>query len=110
MNVELNIGLGNSPLDWSEISRELSFRVKDIRVRHTQKVVGVYASKREMTLYVDMDTIMTEEQLISFIKDMCIALNQECIAVRSIGFQHLVYNPFFTGHKFPFNNNFFVVR
>lgn len=108
MKVILNIGMGNNPFHWLNISRRFAYHTYGVQVEHTQLVNGgIWQGIEEDTLVVHLKEVeMSIQQLQSFVELLVMSFNQECIAVKAITtnetvieYSALVYNPYFRDSK-----------
>lgn len=110
MKATLNIGMNNNPLHWMDLSRKLAFKTHGVEVETTELISGTYQGEPEETLVVRLKNVkMTKDELENWLEFMCMALNQECIAVKSKVLTALVYNPTLEIERQEFNYKYFLV-
>ena len=108
--LEFNIGLFNNPLEVSEIiERIVQHPIVYCMGTDTAKVVeGSYEGAVEPTLYMMAFTdIARVSTIIAWVEDLCLMMEQTCIAIKIDGVGYLVYNYTKEGERMSFDDNFF---
>lgn len=116
MKLILNIGLTNNPFDWIYIARMMAYHTHGVEVEHAMLKQGSYKGQKEDTLVCHLKQVkLNQEEIRHWIELLCMALNQECIAVRGYkkedsepAFEWLVYDPTLDIQRNVFDNKYFI--
>lgn len=115
MKLTLNIGMNNNPLHWMYISRRLAYSTYGVEVKSTELKEGEYNGVPESTLVCRLDVQLDQAQIENWVELMCMAFNQECIAVKGYyedgdlrNFESLIYDPTLEVKRESFNNKYFI--
>jgi len=104
MKTILNIGLNNNPYDVADITYVLN-TLFDGKPTNFDILNGEYNGEVEPTLAVEYDGALFNHEL----ESLCELLTQECIAVKVDGKGKMIFNPNFTGDKFEFSDEHFLI-
>ena len=111
--IEFNIGLFNNPLDVPEIiERIVKHPVIYCMGTDTAKVVeGEYGGEVEPTLYLmAFSNISRVSTIIAWVEDLCLMLEQTCIAIKIDGVGYLVYNYTKDTERVSFDESYFKIK
>lgn len=107
--IALNIGTKGSPLGWIDMTRYVSIS-HGVVMRDFDKKTGEYNGQPEETALMEFNIDMDGIELQRYLELLCLAFQQECIAVydydNSSGY--LVYNPTFNGKRLEFDKSKFI--
>jgi hypothetical protein len=104
--IELNIGLGNNPLDAQQI--KTLFSKYEIYFEQMEVHIGEWEGQEESTVVATANTTLNKTQLHQTISSLCIQTEQDAIAYKVGRLGRIAYNPSRSGDKYDFDSDLFI--
>lgn len=102
----LNIGLNNSGHNWDfEIIDRLNY--VGLSVKASMLKNSTYKGDKEQTLVIYSDSSYKLSKVIEIIENLCLSLNEECIALKYNLNDIIIYNPYLETEQIKFNDKYF---
>jgi hypothetical protein len=99
---EMNIGLGNNPMDFDQITRHFELN-PEFGAFFFGLGQSTYEGKQEPTVHIIMHNTLRYSYFIQRVEALCKLMKQDCIAVKINGQGVLVYNPDYEGSLHTFD-------
>lgn len=109
--VELNIGLlvERTMQEWDyDLAKSMVDWIVMTKDREYHLLKGIYEGQEQTTLYVKTEAVPELTTLKRWTQELCVVLEQTCIAMVFNDIGYLIYHPRYKGEKHQFDEQYFV--